>query len=214
MPGRSKILEVPYFSQPTGVTCQSTVLKMIASYLEENVVLASTGAADRNILDIWKDINEDPHRPIKNTQNAHLNMKWWLEKHFPNLAFQYTPLQSEALALEAIVRSIDSGFPVLVSVSHARVAGHIILVIGYENYMPNLSSSDFHLVVHDPYGKFDPTLLSNLYGGKRWTGGMSLMSGGEKGPGAGVRLPVPSVGRQRTGDSQRGTYYLLRPARS
>jgi hypothetical protein len=91
---------------------------------------------------------------------------------------------------------------------------HIILVIGYENYLPNLSSSDFHLVVHDPYGKFDPALLSNLYGGKRWTGGMSLMSGGERGPGAGVRLPVLGVSRQRVGDSQRGTYYLLRAAQS
>jgi hypothetical protein len=141
-------------------------------------------------------------------------MKWWLEQHFPSLAFQYTPFTSEVLALESIVQSIDSDFPVLVSVSHARVAGHIILVIGYENYLPKLSSGDFHLVVHDPYGKFDPVLLSNLYGGKRWVGGMSMTSGGEKGPGAGVRLPVPGVGRQRTGDSQRGTYYLLRAARS
>jgi hypothetical protein len=60
MTGRSKILDVPYFTQPTGVTCQSTVLKMMATFLEQNVVLASTGAAQRNILDIWKDVNEDP----------------------------------------------------------------------------------------------------------------------------------------------------------
>ena len=55
---------MPYFAQPTGVTCQSTVLKMIATYLEQNVVYQSTGAADRAIQDIWKDINEGPNRPV------------------------------------------------------------------------------------------------------------------------------------------------------
>lgn len=208
MAGLSRILPVPYFVQPTPITCQSTVLKMMSSYLEERVVMASTGAAERNILDIWKDINEDPHRPVK-ARNAHANMKWWLEKHFTTLKFKYMQLTKEDLAVQAIIAFIDSGFPVLVSISHARVEGHIILVTGYENYEPNLSSLDFRLVVHDPYGRFDPFLLSKLYGKSRFTGGASLMSGGETGPGQGTRLPITAVARQRVGDSQRGTYYLL-----
>lgn len=82
------------------------------------------------------------------------------------------------------------------SVSHARVAGHIVLVVGYENYQPLTLTPDFHLVVHDPNGKFDPSLLSNLYGtyrtkvgGKRMglEGGMSLVSGGQSGPGQNCR---------------------------
>jgi len=208
MPGITRILQVPYFVQPTPITCQSTVLKMMSSYLEDRVVMASTGAAERNILDIWKDINEDPNRPVK-VRNAHANMKWWLEKHFSTLKFKYMQLTKEDLALQAIIGFIDSGFPVLVAVNHARVEGHIILVVGYENYERNLSSRDFRLVVHDPYGRFDPFLLSSLYGGKRFTGGASLMSGGETGPGQGTRLPITAVSRQRIGDSQRGTYYLL-----
>jgi len=181
---------------------------MMANYLEDRVVMASTGAADRNITDIWKDINEDPHRPVK-ARNAHANMKWWLEKHFPRLNFKYLQLTKEDLALQSIISFIDAGFPVLVSISHARVQGHIILVIGYENYQRNLSSPDFRLVVHDPYGRFDPSLLSNLYGKSRFNGGASLLSGGETGPGRSTRLPITSVSRQRIGDTQKGTYYLL-----
>lgn len=87
-------------------------------------LMQSTGAGDRNILDTWKDINQDPKRPVK-VQNAHANMKWWLERHFPSLRFQYIQENHEDRALESIVRSIDGGFPVLVAISHARVHGHI-----------------------------------------------------------------------------------------
>jgi hypothetical protein len=73
----------------------------------------------------------------------------------------------------------------------------------------NQSSVDFKLVVHDPYGRFDPTLLSKLYGQRRFEGGMSLMSGGSSGPGRAVRLPITSVSRQREKDKQLGTFYLL-----
>ncbi|HEV2521904.1 MAG TPA: C39 family peptidase [Candidatus Acidoferrales bacterium] len=212
MPGRSKVLQVPYFVQPTGVTCQSTVLKMMAAYLEHSVVLAKTGAADRDILTIWKDINQDPKRPDM-AQNAHANMKWWLESHFPSLKFRYQQTNQEDQAVDSIVRFIDSGFPVLVSVSHARVPGHIILVTGYENYLPNMSSSDFRLVVHDPYGRFDPSLLSDLFGQKRWEGGASLLVGGQAGPGQGNRIFLSGASRQRAGDAVRGTYYLLAGSR-
>jgi hypothetical protein len=213
MPGRSKTLSVPYFSQPTDNTCQSTVLKMFATYLEQNVVFQSTGAADRQILDIWKDINQSEGRPSK-LRNAHDNMRWWLQNHFPSLRFEYSNTNQEDRAVEGIVRYIDAGFPVLVSVSHARVPGHIILVVGYENHIPMASSMDFNLVVHDPYGQFDPTLLSKLFGKRRFEGGMSLMGGGERGPGQYNKLPLQSTSRQRAGDSQRGTWYLLSAVRS
>lgn len=112
-----------------------------------------------------------------------------------------------------MVRFVDGGFPVLVAVSHARVPGHIILVIGYEDYQPNVSSLNLKLVVHDPYGRFDPSLLSNLYGSKRFVGGMSLASGAQRGPGENNHIPVTAASRQRVGDAHRGTYYLLSASR-
>jgi hypothetical protein len=205
---RTNVLPVPYFMQPTNNTCQSTCLKMMATYFEEQVVVQSTGAAGRDILEIWKDINESPERPVK-MRNAHANMKWWLERHFPTLRFEYLTLTDAASALEKMIAFINAGMPVLVSVSHARVAGHIILVVGYENYTPLTSTPDFDLVVHDPYGRFDPSLISKSYGRLRWLGGMSLVGGGEIGPGQSCRLNLGAVGRQAKKDSRRGTYYLL-----
>lgn len=205
---RSKILPVPYFAQPTGITCQSTCLKMMATYLEQYIVRQSTGAGARDILNIWKDVNESKDRPSQ-VRNAHTNLKWWLERHFPSIQFEYSTMAVETRVIEKVVDYIDKGIPVLMSVSHARVAGHIVLAVGYENYQPLTSTPDFHLVVHDPYGRFDPSLLSNTYGGKRWDGGMSLVSGGQRGPGQNCRLPLTGVGRQRSGDTNRGTYYLL-----
>ena len=82
---RNKTLSVPYFVQPTNVTCQSTVLKMFACYLERSVLLQSTGAGEKTILEIWKEINKDPKRPSK-VLNAHVNMKWWLERYFSSFA--------------------------------------------------------------------------------------------------------------------------------
>lgn len=208
MPPLSRILEVPYFVQPTAITCQSTCLKMFASYIETRVALQSTAAGARDVLDIWKDVNEDPARPVK-VRNAHANMKWWLEKHFPWLRFTYESLNDEARVISALVDAIDGGFPVLVSVSHVRVKGHIVLVVGYEGYEPYMSSPDFRLVIHDPYGRFDPTILSEVYGKRRWESGQSLLAGGESGPGRNNRVPLPSTGRQRDKDAARGTYYLL-----
>jgi len=95
-------------------------------------------------------------------------MKWWLQQHFPSLHFEYIQTNHEDNAVESTIRFIDRGFPVLVSVSHARVAGHTILVIGYANYSPGMSSADFELIVHDPFGRFDPSLLSTLFGKQRW----------------------------------------------
>jgi hypothetical protein len=206
--GRSKVLPVPYFVQPTPITCQSTCLKMMAAYLEQSVVFQCTGVGDREILDIWKDVNTSPRRPVQ-ARNAHANFKWWLERHFTSLRFEYLALRDEATAQEKIVRFIDGGVPVLMSVSHANVPGHIVLVIGYQNYVPAVSAPDFKLVVHDPYGRFDPSLLSNAYGARRWQGGMSLASGSETGPGQNCQVAITGVSRRRHGDSRAGTYYLL-----
>jgi len=185
---------------------------MFASYLEQAVIFQSTGAGARSIADIWKDINQDPKRPVKE-KNAHANMKWWLERQFPMLKFAYIETRHEDRAVEAIVRFIDSGFPVLVSVSHERVKGHIILVTGYANYTPNMSSADFSLIVHDPYGRFDPWLLSTAFGAERMTGGASLMTGGEAGPGRANAVPLTAASRRRAGDKKSGTYYLLSASR-
>lgn len=204
----NRLLQVPYFTQPTAVTCQSTCLRMFASYLENHVLLQSTGAGERDIMQIWKDINTDPKRPVK-IRNAHANMKWWLENHFPRVRFDYSTTNDEGTAVERMVGFVNGGFPVMVSVSHARVPGHIILVVGYEGHMPGASSPDFRLVVHDPYGAFDPTLLSEVFGRRRWEGGSSLVGGGQHGPGRSNRIPLPSAGRQRTGDRRLGTFYLL-----
>ena len=206
--GRSRVLDVPYLGQPTSNTCQSTCLSMMAKYLEQDVVLQSTGAGDREILAIWKDVNEGAGRPAK-VRNAHVNMKWWLEQHFPMLHFDYITLHDPGAAAERIIRFIDGGFPVMVAISHARVVGHIILVVGYENYVSNQSTLDFRLVAHDPYGKFDPSLLSKTFGKHRFDYGVSLSSGGQIGPGRAVRLPLSAASRQRAGDPGKGTFYLI-----
>jgi Peptidase_C39 like family len=130
MGNTERTLPVPYLTQPTPYTCQSTVLKMMAMYLEQNVVFQSTSGGYRRIVDIYEDINTGTKRPVQH-ENAHANMKWWLEQHFPSLKFEYIRTTREDKAIEAIVGCIDRGYPVLVSVSHARVKGHIILVTGY-----------------------------------------------------------------------------------
>jgi hypothetical protein len=208
MLGLSKTLPVPYYAQPTGITCQSTVLKMFASYIEESILQQSTGAGERAIGDIWKDVNEDSRRPSK-VRNAHSNFKWWLEDHFPNIKFIYEQVMDPYQAVEKIVGYINGGFPVLVAVSHINVEGHIILVVGYENYVPNACSSDFKFIAHDPYGQFDPSLKSKVFGSRRFEGGASLLGGGESGPGKGVKLPIDGVNRHRPGDKYAGVYYLL-----
>ena len=72
-------------------------------------------------------------------------------------AVEYLTLADPQTATEQIVRFINGGSPVLVAVSHSRVPGHIILVVGYEGYQEGMCSADFRLVVHDPY--VDPATL-------------------------------------------------------
>lgn len=213
MVGRSKRLNVAYFTQPTDNTCQSTVLKMFANYIESQILKVSGGAADLRPVDIYQTINKDPNRPQKKFTNAHSNMKWWLEQRFPSLTIQYLTTALEYEAIDDIVGFIDSGFPVLVAVSHANVEGHIVLVIGYQNYLENASSVDFKLVVHDPYGAFDPSLLSKSYGQQRFERGQCLQSGGELGPGTAVVLDPLAASRQRKGDKYKGTFYMISASR-
>jgi len=186
---------------------------MFALYLEREVLQMSGGAAQLEPARIYKTINEDAKRPVKGVQNAHGNIKWWLEQRFPSLSFNYVTTRDETVAIENIVRFIDSGFPVLVSVSHANVPGHIIVVMGYEGYLERQSAPGFKLVVHDPYGAFDPSLLSKSYGKQRYERGMSLQSGGETGPGTAVRLNPSAASRQRKGDASKGTFSLISASR-
>jgi hypothetical protein len=190
---------VPYLAQPDPTWCQSTVLKMIALYIEQYMLLASFGGADRAIRDISKDINTGTARP-QQVHNSLANMKWWLQSHYPILRVNYTETPREDTAIEIITRSINGGFPVLVSVSHSGTHGHIILVVGYENYRPGMSSVDFQLVVNDPYGRFDPSLAKRMFGIHRFDGGSSLASVGENRPGHGksnthLRRESPPVHR-------------------
>ncbi|MFN8651512.1 MAG: C39 family peptidase [Gemmatimonadales bacterium] len=209
MGGRAKQLPVPYFTQPTDNTCQSTVLKMFATYLERSVLQVSGGAEALKPTDIYKTINGDPKRPNQKFTNAHANMKWWLEQRFPTLPFQYVTTALEYEAIDRIVAFIDNGYPVLVAVSHANVQGHIVLVIGYEGYYPTMSSTEFKLIMHDPYGAFDPSLKAKLWGKQRFDTGMCVAGGGEIGPGTAVKVDPSAASRQRKGDAQKGTFYLI-----
>src|SRR5204862_205401 len=78
-------------------------------------------------------------------------------------------------------------------------AENIMLPMGYENYVPDVSTDDFHITMHVPYGAFPPTLLSRNYGKDRFVGGMSLAGGGEIGPGQSCRLPITAASRQKKG---------------
>ncbi len=203
----NRTLPVPYFAQPTDTTCQGTVLKMMANYLDQSN--SQSGAGSNSAVDIKNAINSGAGRPAPAVTNSHANMKWWLETNYPGYAFQYDIIKDQSLAERTIVASIDRGYPALVSISHASVSGHIVLVIGYSGYQANACSENFQFVVHDPYGAFDPSLNSKLNGKKRWDTGMCLAGGGEIGPGAANSQPTTSVSRQRQGDSAKGTYYLL-----
>ena len=224
----SKELAVPYFVQPTGITCQSTCLKMMGAFLEQQEAGDSDSVriiCKLPIQGIWEDLNAprgEDQRPSK-LRNAHINLKWWLEQRFRRIKFDYSTVSWPSIALERIVRFINGGLPVLVSVSHSRVEGHIVLVVGYQDYFPaSADPSSAKLVVHDPYGRFDPLLADspastsfpanawgNQPGGGRFCRGYSLAAGGEIGPGMNCLLPVTALCRRRASDAHYGCYYLL-----
>ncbi|GMU93959.1 MAG: hypothetical protein AMXMBFR4_30170 [Candidatus Hydrogenedentota bacterium] len=219
MAGMTKILPVPYYVQESPVHCQSTCLRMYAEYLERHKLRSATKAAETPIPEIWKQINTGNARPYK-IQNSHANMMWWLETNFPPLKFTKKTTMDPDGALYWVIRSIDAGFPVMASVSHKRVAGHIILLVGYKDYAPDMcvAGADFtpapavmvsKIIAHDPYGAFDPSLSSAFWGEKRWHAGMSLAGGGQAGPGRGVELAVENVNRRRTTAARAGNFELM-----
>ncbi len=203
----TKILDVPYLTQPTPITCQSTCLKMYAKYLEQKLQMSSLGA-EKTVQEIWKEINEDPNRPSK-VRNSYDNFSWWLQKYFGPRRFEVKSSRSVDEAIQLIVHYIDHGYPVMVSTNHSRTDGHIILVIGYENFEPAMSSRAVKFVCHDPYGKFNPGLKSKLFGKRRFDTGMSLATGGEIGPGKGLRYDYDAIRRVRHDKHSSGTYFLV-----
>ena len=196
---------------------------MYAEYLE-NTGYGKKGAGTRAIADIYDDINTGTVRPVhgKGTENNHTNMMWWLAQNFSPLQFAKTTTRDPAFALLTMIASIDAGFPLMASVSHSTNQGHVILVVGYEHYRPDVclaadtisyapATQTSKIVVHDPYGAYDPSLGSKLFGKQRWTGGQSLVAGGEQGPGKAVRLPIDDVKRRTY--SRVGNFELMTVAR-
>ncbi|HXF45817.1 MAG TPA: C39 family peptidase [Burkholderiaceae bacterium] len=189
-------LSVPYFVQPTPITCQSTCLKMVASYLEQRFGVC-TGAGEMDIEDIWREVNESPQRPSK-PRNAHDNFAWWLNKYFGAYgirARRESGIPSESRAQALIKRSIDDGWPVLVGVSHERVKGHIIVVLGYSG-MADMRSGGQDFLCHDPYGRFHREHGSKEYGKRRFDRGASLFSGGQTGPGDSIWQSLGALSRE------------------
>lgn len=227
----SRILPVPYFAQPKDDQCQSTVLRMFAQYLDTIVMKRSSVAGQRAIGDIFTDINTNtapkgkPDSRPTTVKNHHDNMIWWLNQHYPTLKFAKTTSKDPATALWLIRQSIDSGFPLMASVSHASVEGHIVLVVGYDGLVPEICQANLpdpelpaietvRIVVHDPYGAFDPALKSKQNAKRRWEGGQSLTGGSERGPGTSVAVPLTSVSRRRKNDPdwRKGNYELMTAA--
>lgn len=201
-----KTLPVPYLTQPTSNTCQSTCLKMFAMYLADRIGVSSP-VETMPILDIWKKINEGKDRPSKE-RNSYANMAWWLHAQFPMYRFSVDSTVSPEDAMLRIVKKIDRGFPVIVSTNHAHTAGHIIMVIGYKG-AEQFASSNISFVCHDPYGKFNPSLHSHMFGKHRFDGGSSQLNGGELGPGKGVIYDYDGIRRIRTDKHSSGTFFLL-----
>ncbi len=199
------ILAVPYLTQPTNDTCQSTCLKMFGLYLASRLGMSSP-VQNMAVGDIWKEINEGTDRPSTD-RNSYQNMAWWLGRHFP-YRFEVIETRDVDRAIQRIMAKIDKAFPVLVSTNHSRTDGHIILVIGYVGAERNACAS-VQFVCHDPYGKFNPALGSQLYGPRRYEGGSSLASGGETGPGKAVIYDHDAVRRIRADKHSRGSYFLV-----
>ena len=201
-----KILDVPYFVQPTPITCQATCLKMFASYLARRSATSNPGAS-ASIQEIWQEINTGFARPYPG-RNSYRNMRWWLEQYFPSRRFEVASASDVASATRLLTDKVNLGYPVMVSTNHARTSGHIVLVVGYLG-PHQFESGDIHFVCHDPYGKFDPQLLSKDYGRNRFSGGRSLLTGGESGPGKSVVYDIEGVRRSRKDKHSAGMFYMI-----
>lgn len=201
-----RILRVPYLTQPTSNTCQSTCLKMFGLYLAARSRMSSP-VEGMAITDIWKQINTGDERPSR-LRNSYENMVWWLGNQFPQYQFSVESTRNTDEALMRVVDRIDAGFPLMVSTNHSNTAGHIILVIGYSGAQPG-QCSRLKVLCHDPYGKFNPQLGSKLWGTRRYEGGSSLMEGGEVGPGKAVWYDHSGIRRIRSDKHSNGTYFMI-----
>jgi hypothetical protein len=200
------LLAVPYITQPTAITCQSTCLKMYGLYLSNRLAMSSV-VQGMEIAEVWKEINTSADRPSRN-RNSYENMVWWLKKYFPMYEFSVTSTRHTEKAMSYVVEKIDSGFPVMVSTNHEGTSGHIILVVGYSG-VEKYQCSNIKFFCHDPYGKFNPQLRSKAYGKRRFEGGSSLLEGGEVGPGKGVVYDYNGIRRIRADKHSNGTYFLI-----
>lgn len=197
----TKILNVPYKTQPNNYSCQSTCLKMMAMYND------MSGTNDKSIESIYKEINEGEARPVKQ-KNAWDNIVWWLNSNNNTPSFSLLKTKNEADAIEHIVRCLNNNSPVIISTNNFKTRGHLVLIVGYKNYIPNQSTQDFRFICHDPYGKFFPDLHSDLYGSKRYDFGMSLPDGSEDGVGKGVEI-TPATLRRFRDDKHHTDYFVI-----
>ena len=200
------LLDVPYFVQPTPITCQSTCLKMMATYLARRSGISHPAEATP-IQEIWATINTGTARPVRQ-RNSYENMRWWLQQAFPHLKFEVARETKQAEGILRLKSKIDRDYPALVSTNHSRTKGHIILVIGYAD-PPGATSGETLFACHDPYGKFDPQLFSGEYGKRRFEGGQSLGTGGESGPGKAVWYNYEGVRRSRSDRHSTGSLYVI-----
>ena len=103
-----KALAVPYYTQPTPITCQSTCLKMYSKYLETKRSMSNIGA-NKNIEDIWKEINTGTERPVQVRNSYTLNHLFWEGKIMKKLMlFTFLILISTAAFSEVIVAKIPT----------------------------------------------------------------------------------------------------------
>ena len=213
---KSKILDVPYKVQPNEKTCQSTCLKMLSMYF-------NVPGKEENIENIYDKVNKSPKRPdktpctVKNGDercvNAWENIVWWWNSeaivNTSQIRMKNSTTRDPIEAIEKIVENIDADKPLMMSVTNKNArAGHLVLVIGYTEYLPNQSNPNFKLICHDPYGRFFPELTSELHGEKRYDYGYSKMDGSEFGPGAGVEISIESL-KKFNKDSDDNDYYAI-----
>lgn len=172
-------------------------------YLERHVIRQSQKGEELVIADIRAKLATGP---VKGNPLAHRNFQWWLQERFPTLAFDYISGLDELAATHKVVDSLDADMPVIVSVSHARTPGHIVLVVGYEGRPAICDDNPFRIVMHDPAGRFDSYFERAV---NKYVGAMSVPGGSEYGPGLGCRVPIRSISRRR--DVAREQYILLKP---
>lgn len=188
-----KILDVPYFIQPTSSTCQSVCVQMVATYLLQKNSKKRRNIARLDANSIKNEINKSPNRPNKKYHNHNENMRWWLKKE-TTISFDLLWTSNRTVAHNKLTNCIRNGFPVIALVHHGNLpadGGHVIVIVGYDDHtIPNSSpATPITYFCHDPYGHFYPTgrKNSNLHGSKRWNGGFSWVDEGGHGPGAFVK---------------------------